>query len=102
MLGLTSDRNIGKRCTQRWLAENGISLPHERKESRMSTSAAQAYGHEPIKHGSYGTPTQPSPQFSVVTAEHDGRPDAGERGQEVWKMANQLYQQNPDWVTFFR
>ena len=68
----------------------------------MSTSAAQAYGHEPISHGSYGAPSQPSPQFSVVTAEHEIRPDAGERGQEVWKMANQLYQQNPDWVTFFR
>jgi predicted HicB family RNase H-like nuclease len=70
----------------------------------MSTSAAQVqYPHEPISHGSYGAPpSSPAPQFSVVTAEHETRPDAGERGQEVWKMANQLYQQNPDWVTFFR
>ena len=71
----------------------------------MSTSAAHVqYAPEPISHGpSYGAPpAQPSPQFSVVTAEAEARPDAGERGQEVWKMANQLYQQNPDWVTFFR
>jgi hypothetical protein len=71
----------------------------------MSTSAAQVtYGNEPISHGSsYGAPqTPPAPQFSVVTADPESKPDAGERGQEIWKMANQLYQQNPDWVTFFR
>ena len=71
----------------------------------MSTSAAQVtYGHEPLSHGSsYAAPqTPPAPQFSVVTADPESKPDAGERGQEIWKMANQLYQQNPDWVTFFR
>src|SRR5687768_16554966 len=102
MLGLTSDANIGKSCTQWWLAENGISLANpQRKESRMSTSAA--YAPEPISHGSsYGAPqAPPAPQFSIVTGEQEIRPDAGERGQEVYRMANQLFQQNPDWVTFF-
>jgi predicted HicB family RNase H-like nuclease len=69
----------------------------------MSTSAQVQYAPEPISPGSYGVPqSQPAHSFSVVGTEPEIRPDAGERGQEVHKMANQLYQQNPDWVTFFR
>lgn len=68
----------------------------------MSTSAQVQYAPEP--HGSsYGVPqSPPAHSFSVVTAEPEARPDAGQRGQEVHRMASQLYQQSPDWVTYFR
>jgi len=74
----------------------------------MSTSvAAVQYAHEGATHGQpYGSPqSTPSTPFSVVGGDQDStasKPDAGQRGQEVCRLANQLFQQNPDWVTFFR
>jgi predicted HicB family RNase H-like nuclease len=62
----------------------------------MSTQPQMQYA-EP----SHGYAPQPSgPQFAVVSGEE--RPDADAKGQEVYRQANQIYQQGPDWVTFFR
>jgi predicted HicB family RNase H-like nuclease len=46
-------------------------------------------------------PAHKGPSLGVVTAEAD-RPDSDAKGQECYRVANQLYQQGPDWVTFFR
>lgn len=58
------------------------------------------------------TPTHTSPTLNTVTADPGmGTATAvaeptvtftGDRGQEVYRVASELFRQGPDWVTFFR
>ncbi len=54
-------------------------------------------------HSTYGTSeTQtltPPPQLEETTTTV---PFSGNPVQEIYRIANELYRQNPDWVTFFR
>ena len=65
-------------------------------------STQPAYAQQPsLQSDHYGQEEQPH-QWSVVTEEPASRPEIAQRGQEVCRMSKQLYDQNPDWVAYFR
>lgn len=78
----------------------------------MSIQPQVQFAAEPTQHGSHFSQsqapdsqqqeTQDPPSWSIASEESESRPEADERGQEVHRMAQQLYEQSPDWVTYFR